>query len=65
MAKRDYDLAIIGAGSGGLVAADFAARLGIRPATVRNHVQSILRRLGASSRLQAVLAGLRAGWLHA
>src|SRR2546421_6709889 len=30
MSKEDYDLAIIGAGSGGLVAASFAARLGAR-----------------------------------
>jgi pyruvate/2-oxoglutarate dehydrogenase complex dihydrolipoamide dehydrogenase (E3) component len=34
MAESDYDLVIIGAGSGGLVAADFAAKLGARVALV-------------------------------
>src|SRR2546428_12310912 len=30
MATRDYDLAVIGAGAGGLIASRFAARLGAR-----------------------------------
>jgi pyruvate/2-oxoglutarate dehydrogenase complex dihydrolipoamide dehydrogenase (E3) component len=34
MQERQYDLAIIGAGAGGLIAADFAVRLGARTALV-------------------------------
>ncbi|MHA1158155.1 MAG: dihydrolipoyl dehydrogenase family protein [Alphaproteobacteria bacterium] len=34
MSRREFDLAIIGAGSGGLVAADFAARVGVSVALI-------------------------------
>ncbi|MBC5824857.1 MAG: FAD-dependent oxidoreductase [Candidatus Eremiobacteraeota bacterium] len=34
MSSKDYDLTIIGAGAGGLIAADFAARLGAKVAIV-------------------------------
>src|SRR6266852_8764913 len=34
MAKNDYDLVVIGAGAGGLIASRFAARLGARVALV-------------------------------
>ena len=34
---KDYDLVIIGAGSGGLVAAGFAAKLGAKVALVEKH----------------------------
>ncbi len=37
MNQQDYDLAIIGAGSGGLTAAAFAARLGARVALIEKH----------------------------
>jgi DNA-binding NarL/FixJ family response regulator len=35
----------------------------ISPATVRNHIQRILGKLKVHSRLQAVLAARRGGWL--
>ena len=37
MAGRDFDLVIIGAGSGGLTAAAFAAQLGAKVALVEKH----------------------------
>ena len=37
MATNDFDLAIIGAGSGGLTAAGFAGRLGARVALVEKN----------------------------
>src|SRR5712691_12548273 len=37
MTTQQYDLAIIGAGSGGLTAAAFAARLGVRVALIEKH----------------------------
>lgn len=40
-----------------------AQRLAIRPATVRNHVQRLLDRLGAHSRLEAVARARDRGWL--
>jgi DNA-binding NarL/FixJ family response regulator len=38
-----------------------ATKLGISLATVRNHVQSVIAKLGAHSKLEAVAAGVRAG----
>jgi pyruvate/2-oxoglutarate dehydrogenase complex dihydrolipoamide dehydrogenase (E3) component len=35
--KKTYDLAIIGAGSAGLMAADFATRLGVRVVLVEKN----------------------------
>ena len=37
MAPEDYDLVIIGAGSGGLTAAGFATQLGAKVALVEKH----------------------------
>jgi PAS domain S-box-containing protein len=40
--------------AGGANTRDIAARLGVSPATVRNHVQSLLGKLGVHSRLEAL-----------
>jgi PAS domain S-box-containing protein len=40
-----------------------ATRLGVTSETARNHVRGLLARLGAHSRLEAVVAGRRAGFL--
>ena len=45
----------------GLSTAELAARLHLSVNTVRNHVQSILTRLGAHSKLEAVSIGIREG----
>lgn len=42
--------------------ATIARRLHVSQATVRNHVQSILRRLGVHSRLEAITHAMRRGW---
>jgi PAS domain S-box-containing protein len=39
---------------------DIATELGLSPETVRNHVRQVLRRLGARTRLEAVLEAQRA-----
>jgi DNA-binding NarL/FixJ family response regulator len=44
----------------GLQTAEIAERLYISRATVRNHVKSILRKLGVHHRLAAVMAAIRA-----
>jgi len=44
-------------------AAAIADELGLRPVTVRNHIQSAMERLGARSRLEAVLRAAEAGLL--
>jgi DNA-binding NarL/FixJ family response regulator len=38
-----------------------AEQLGIRTPTVRNHMRRLLRKLGAHSRLEAVVMAVRAG----
>jgi DNA-binding CsgD family transcriptional regulator len=49
----------------GLTAAAIARRLGISPHTVAKHLQNAYRKLGATDRLSAVLAGQRLGLLPA
>jgi DNA-binding NarL/FixJ family response regulator len=45
----------------GLSTAEASRRLGISTATLRAHVQSVLRKLGAHSRLEAVAEAARIG----
>jgi DNA-binding NarL/FixJ family response regulator len=47
--------------AGGLVNKDIAARLGISEHTVKFHISSILDKLGASTRTEAVTLGIRRG----
>ena len=47
--------------SGGTATRDIAARLGISVHTVRNHVQNIIRKCDAHSKLEAVSTALREG----
>ncbi len=42
---------------------EIAHTLNITPQTVKNHITSILRKLDVNDRTQAVLAGLRYGWI--
>jgi DNA-binding NarL/FixJ family response regulator len=42
--------------------ATIARRLSVSPATVRNHVQSILRKLCVHSRLEAITYAMRRRW---
>jgi DNA-binding CsgD family transcriptional regulator len=45
----------------GFSTAEMAQHLGLSKETVRNHVKGVLRRLGASSRVEAVAKGRRVG----
>ena len=47
----------------GLSTAAIGRELEVSPTTVRNHVQNILRKLGAHTRLEAVMCATRAGLL--
>jgi PAS domain S-box-containing protein len=49
----------------GLETPEIARRLGIAEETARNHIRALLRAMGAHSRLEAVLMGLRAGAISA
>ncbi|GAQ72923.1 transcriptional regulator NarL [Streptomyces turgidiscabies] len=61
LAPRELDvLACVASGASNAVAAE---RLGLRPETVKGYLRSAMRRLGAHSRGEAVVAARRAGLL--
>ncbi|WP_406384849.1 response regulator transcription factor [Streptomyces sp. NBC_01618] len=61
LAPREVDvLACVAAGTTNAVAAE---RLGLRPETVKGYLRSAMRKLGAHTRLEAVVAARRAGLL--
>ena len=61
LAPREVDvLACVAAGATNAVAAD---RLGLRPETVKGYLRAAMRKLGAHTRLEAVVAARRAGLL--
>ena len=61
LAPREVDvLACVAAGATNAAAAE---RLGLRPETVKGYLRSAMRKLGAHTRLEAVVAARRAGLL--
>ncbi|MFJ4961576.1 response regulator transcription factor [Streptomyces sp. NPDC088729] len=61
LAPREVDVvACVAAGATNAVA---ARRLGVRPETVKGYLRSAMRKLGAHTRLEAVVAARRAGLL--
>ena len=62
LTARQYEtLALL---ADGLGTAAIAARLGVAEETARNHIRSLLRELGAHSRLEAVVRAYRLGLLQ-
>jgi len=59
----DRELDVLRAGSGGQTIAQIAAALHLSAGTVRNHVSSILGKLGVQTRQQATIEALDRGWL--
>lgn len=49
--------------SDGYAALNIAARLGLSHATIRNHIQNILRKLSVHSQVEAVALAIRRGWI--
>ncbi|WP_391961223.1 helix-turn-helix transcriptional regulator [Streptomyces somaliensis] len=61
LAPREVDvLAVVATGA---TNAEAARRLGVRPETVKGYLRSAMRKLGAHTRLEAVVAARRAGLL--
>lgn len=59
----DRELDVLRAGARGETIADIAASLHLSSGTVRNHVSSILGKLGLASRQQAAIAARERGWI--
>ncbi|MEU6945223.1 LuxR C-terminal-related transcriptional regulator [Streptomyces sp. NPDC046316] len=57
------ELDVLGAVASGATNAAAAQRLGLRPETVKGYLRSVMRKLGAHTRLEAVVAARRAGLL--
>jgi LuxR family transcriptional regulator, regulator of acetate metabolism len=57
-------LEVLGLLAEGRSTAEIAAELGLSKTTVRNYIANVLGALGAHTRLQAVLAARRAGFIE-
>jgi len=57
------EMEVLRLGAAGLSNREIAAKLVIGERTVQTHFRNILRKLGVSSRTEAVLRGLREGWI--
>ncbi len=62
-ALTERELKILQLAGRGLTNKAIAARLKISPRTVQNHLANIFRKLQASSRTEAVMRAVTAGWL--
>lgn len=61
LAPREID--VLAAVASGATNANAAERLGVRPETVKSYLRSAMRKLGAHTRLEAVVSARRAGLL--
>lgn len=59
----DRELDVLRAGRRGETIAQIAAAVHLSPGTVRNHVSSVLGKLGVATRQQAVLVAEERGWI--
>jgi two-component system, NarL family, response regulator DesR len=61
LTRREFE--VLRAAASGTPSSEIATRLGLSAGTVRNYVSSILGKLGARNRLEAVRIAQQSGWL--
>ncbi len=59
------ELDVLRAAARGLGNKQIAAELGLSPRTVQTHLTNLFAKLGVSTRTEAVLRGVREGWIRA
>jgi DNA-binding NarL/FixJ family response regulator len=64
LALSNREMDVLACVTQGMSNKEIARRLGISQQTVKNHVTSILRKLGVEDRTQAALYALRHGWVQ-
>ena len=59
----ERELEVLRLAAEGLANKEIAVDLGLSPRTVQSHVRHILNKLGVASRVEAVVLGIRSGWI--
>lgn len=60
----ERELEVLRLAAQGLANKEIAGTLQLSPRTVQSHLRHVMNKLGVSSRVEAVVLAIRAGWIH-